>query len=86
MLLKRKLNEPCDCITNMIDPYVTGGKAVMSLYASLPQKISAAMDHLCQIALNQKLLHKLEKLCKFSNRIKVKSRTRRPACIHSATD
>ena len=53
MLLTRKLNEPSDCITNMIDPYVTGGMAVTTLYASLPQKISAAMVHLCQIALKR---------------------------------
>ena len=50
--------------------HVTGGMAVASLSASLPQRISAAMDHLCQIMLNQKLLCKFEMRCKFSYRVK----------------
>jgi hypothetical protein len=56
---------------------MTDGMAVMSL--------SAAMDHVCQIMLNGKLLHKFEKWCKFLSRVKVKSGKKkshkmRPAC------
>jgi hypothetical protein len=64
---------------------VTDGMTVMSLSASLLQKIKVAMDHLCQITLNQKLLRKFEKWYKFSSRIKVKLHKNklcetRPAC------
>jgi len=41
--------------------HITDGMTVMSLSSSLLQKISVAMDDLCQIALNQKLSHKFEK-------------------------
>jgi hypothetical protein len=51
---------------------VTDGVTVTSLPASLQQKISATTDRLCQIALNRKLLHKFEKWCKFSSRVKAK--------------
>jgi hypothetical protein len=34
---------------------MTDGVTVMSFSAKLLQKVSVAMDHLCQIALNQKL-------------------------------
>jgi hypothetical protein len=44
----------------------TEGVTVMSLSASLLQKIILHMDHLCEIALNRKLLRKFEKCCKFS--------------------
>jgi hypothetical protein len=65
---------------------MTEGVTVMSLPASLLQKISATMDHLCQIMLNQKLLCKLKKLCNFSSNInmkacKMKLRKTRTACI-----
>jgi hypothetical protein len=72
MLLKRKLNEPSDDITGIINPntwQLTG----MSLYLSLLQEISAAMDRLCQVALNQKFLGKFRKWCKFWSHIKAKS-------------
>jgi len=51
---------------------VTDGVTVMSLSASLLQKIRVTVDHLCQIMLNQKLSYKFEKLCKFPHRIEVK--------------
>jgi len=38
---------------------------LMSLSDSLLQKISAFMDHLCQIALNKKLSHKIMSACTF---------------------
>ena len=57
--LKRILNEPHD-ITNVINPHVPDGMTMMSCSASLIQKISEATDHLCHIALNQKLLRKFK--------------------------
>jgi len=36
---------------------MTDGVTMMSLFAILHHKTSAARDHLCQIVLNQKLLH-----------------------------
>jgi len=53
MLIKRKLNEPRDCITNVINPYATDGVALKSLPASLLLKISVVTDQWCQTALNQ---------------------------------
>jgi len=75
MLWKRKLQVPPDYITNNINQYMTDGMAVTSLYASLLQKMSAAKDCPCQIAINQKLWCKCNK-CK-----NVKLRKRRPAYI-----
>lgn len=54
----------------------------------LKRKQNAAIDCLCQIVLNQKLLHKFENWCKFSGRIKAKSHKNksckmRPACIRN---
>jgi len=60
MLIKRKLNEPCDYITNVINPYTTDGVALKSLPAGLLLKISVVTDHWCQTALNRKLSCKLE--------------------------
>jgi len=37
--------------------HMTDGMTMMSLFAILQHKTSAARDHLCQIALNQKLPH-----------------------------
>jgi len=53
--------------------HVTDIVTVMSLSASLLQKVSAATDHLCQITLNRKLLHKFGKWCTSSSCIKAKS-------------
>ena len=39
----------------------------------------AATDRICLIALNRKLSRKFEKWCKFSSRVKEKSRKNRPA-------
>ena len=39
------------------------------------------MYHLCQTALNQKLLHKFGKWCQFSSHDKMKLHKMRPACI-----
>lgn len=75
MLWKRKLQVPPDYITNNINQYMTDGMAVTSLSASLLQKMSAAKDCPCQIAINQKLWCKCNK-CK-----NVKLRKRRPAYI-----
>jgi len=60
---------------------LTDGVTVRSLSTSLLQKIRVTVDHLCQIMLNQKLSYKFEKLCKFSNCIKAKSRKLLPAPI-----
>jgi hypothetical protein len=49
--------------------------AVMSVSASLLQKMSSAMDCPCQIAINRKLW------CKFRKCKNVKSHKRRPAYI-----
>ena len=49
----------------------------MSLYVSLVQEISAAMDHLCQIVLNQKFSGELNKWYKFWSDIKAKSRKKK---------
>jgi len=53
--------------------HVTDGLTVMSLSASLLQKISAATDRLCQIALNRTLSRKFEEWCKLSSHVKAKS-------------
>jgi len=45
--------------------HMTNGVTLMSLPASLLQKISAAMDRLCQITLNWKLPCNFKKWCKF---------------------
>jgi hypothetical protein len=51
----------------------------LSLSASLIQKISAAMYHVCQITLNRYLFCKFEKRYKFSSCVEAKLHTR-PAC------
>jgi hypothetical protein len=53
---------------------VTDGVTVTSLPCNLLQKISATTDRICQIALNRNLSRKFEKWCKFSRRVKAKSR------------
>ena len=53
MLLKGELCQPGDYMTSIINPYTTDGVTVMSLH----QETSMATDCLCQILLNQKLLH-----------------------------
>jgi len=58
---KRKLNEPCDYITSVINPYMNDGVALKSLPASLLLKINVVTDHWCQTALNRKLSCKLER-------------------------
>jgi hypothetical protein len=40
-------------------------RVLMSLSDSPLQKRSASMDHLCQIVLNKKLLHKMMSACTF---------------------
>jgi hypothetical protein len=64
-----------DYITNNIDQYMTDGMAVMSLSASILQKMSAATDCPCQIPINRKLR------CKFKKCKNVKQCKRRPAYI-----
>ena len=72
---------------------MTDGMTAMSLSASFQHKTcnhGSCMPHhiklktvtyrLCQIALNRTLSHKFEKGRKFSSHVKVKSRTKRPAC------
>jgi hypothetical protein len=51
---------------------MTDSVTVTLLSASLLRKISGEMDHLCQNVLNQKLLRKFKKWCKFSSRVKGK--------------
>ena len=67
--------------------HLTDGMTVTSLSASLQHKKSAARDHVFHITLNQKLLHKFKKWCKFSSHIwvklyKTKLCKTRPACTH----
>jgi len=66
---------------------MTDGMTVTSLSASLQHKTRVAMDHVCQITLNLKVITyhrwqivlnerlscKFENWCKFSSRIKTKS-------------
>ena len=52
MLIKRKLNEPRDYITNLINPYTIDGVALKPLPASLLLKLSVVTDHWCQTVLN----------------------------------
>ena len=86
----RKLDEPHDYI-NKHNQYihVTDGATVVSLTASLLQKISAVNYLLCQITLNLTLVHKFKKCCKYSSYVKAKSRKKklckmRPACIFTS--
>jgi hypothetical protein len=60
--------------------HVTDRMALMSLSASFLLKICVATDHLCQIALNRKLLRNFDKWCKFSSHIKTKLCKSRPDC------
>ena len=66
--------------------HMTDGVTVMSLSASLIQKIRAAADCLCQFALNWKLTHEFKKQCQFE--VVLKQITHkiphkmRPACIN----
>jgi hypothetical protein len=62
------------------------GVTVTSLSASLWQKISAATDSLCKIAINQKLLCTFEKWCKFSSRIKAKSCKKKVLSVHNSNE
>jgi hypothetical protein len=48
---------------------------VTSLPASLIQTIRSATSNLCQIALDRELSHPFREWCKFSNRLKTRSRT-----------
>jgi len=69
--------------------YMTDGMTVPSCSASPLLKINVVMDHVCQITLNEILLHKFEKWCKFSSHIKAKLHTKnshkiKPAFIHTA--
>jgi len=59
MLLKRELIVLCYSIRNVSIHNVTDGVTVMSLSASLLQKISVNVDFVCQIVLNSKLSHQL---------------------------
>ena len=86
----RKADAPHDYI-NKHNQYihVTDGATVVSLTASLLQKISAVTYLLCQITLNLTLLHKFKKCCKYSVCVKAKSRKKklckmRPACIFTS--
>lgn len=76
-ILVRKVNVALDKTTwatclyhHIINPYMTDGVTVMPFSANLLQKVSVAMDHLCQIALNQKLPSKFQKWCKLSTHVK----------------
>jgi len=53
--------------------HVTDSVTERSLSASRLLQINVATDRLCQIALNQKLLRKFKKWCKFSSYVKTKS-------------
>ena len=65
--------------------HVIDGVMVTSFSARLLQNISAAMYHLCQIALNRKLLHKFENWCKYTSCIEAKSCKTRPASVQVCT-
>lgn len=58
---------------------MTDGVTVTSR-AALLKKISAVVDLLCHIVLNQKLLHKFKMWRKFLSRVKSKLCKMRPAC------
>jgi hypothetical protein len=58
VLMKRKLNDLHDCITNVISTQLTECVTVMSLSDTLLQKISMLISHLYKIVLNRKLLRK----------------------------
>jgi hypothetical protein len=74
MLLKVELHQPRDYVTSVINQKnVTDGVTLTSIFVILLHQISAAMDRLCQIALNRKLSRKVEKWSKFSSRVKAKS-------------
>jgi hypothetical protein len=69
--------------------YVTDGVTVPSCSASPLLKINVAMYHVCQITLNQILLHKFEKCFKFSSHTEAKLRTKnsrkmKPVFIHTS--
>jgi hypothetical protein len=51
---------------------MTDGVTALSPSASLPQEISASMDHLFHIPINGKLSHKIENLYTFPHCIEVK--------------
>ena len=59
MLLRGKVCQSHDCITNVINPHthVTDGRTVTSGSASLKLKTCAATFCPCQIALNRKVSH-----------------------------
>jgi hypothetical protein len=59
--------------------HITDVVIVISLPASL-QKISMTTDCLCKIALQWKLSHKFEKLCKLPSHVKAKWRKTRVTC------
>jgi len=56
---------------------MTDGVTVISLSAIILQEITAAMNHLCQIVVNQELLCAFEKWCKFSSHVKAKSHNKK---------
>jgi hypothetical protein len=56
---------------------MTDGVTVVSLSASLLQKISAVTYRLRQISIYLNLAHKFEKWCKFSSCVKAKSRKKK---------
>ena len=57
MLLKWKLNEPCDYISNIINPYTNDGTIETSLSGGLLQKSSVATGCLCHIVLKTENNH-----------------------------
>jgi len=59
--------------------HVTDGGAVMSLLASNTKR--TIRDRVCHIALNRTLSRIFDTRCKFSSRVKAKSRKKRLACI-----
>ena len=100
MLLYGKLLQPRHCITDIINPHKTYGMTVTTFCyptkqakcchrLSMPNPIRPKIItyHLCQIALNRKLLHKFKKWCKFSSYIKVKLRkkniTYNETCVYT---
>ena len=62
MLLKRKLNDLCDCITSVIIPYTWLIADSLSFSASFQQKLTVHMNQLYEIVLNWKLKRKFKML------------------------
>jgi len=72
-----KVDEPCDYITNVINPSTWLMASQRRHFRRAWHNISAALGRLCKVALHRKLSRQLEKWSKLSNHIKLKSRSKK---------